>query len=267
LLFPPSLVGCAPRCCRDCWKLCIATFHEDSVMWRYLNPDWYFCPANESDRRRFRRWVFDHPRLCWQRSKPAYQPSPIDLPQSLPDMFLNPALHLHCVCAKLFLSFIGHASFYDEIWWSGNQPYLTMKRGFFYPTLEALWNPRHSQGFSNTIKKTRFALWQTPSYQALFTLAYIMPCMSPPMPPMPPMSGAPPDSSGIWGTTASVVKNIAATEAAFCCAERVTFVGSMIPASTMFTQLLVAASKPTPPSSPFKRSTTIEPSRPAFSAI
>src|SRR5699024_1690183 len=153
LLFPPSLVGCAPRCCRDCWKLCIATFHEDSVMWRYLNPDWYFCPANESDRRRFRRWVFDHPRLCWQRSKPAYQPSPIDLPQSLPDMFLNPALHLHCVCAKLFLSFIGHASFYDEIWWSGNQPYLTMKRGFFYPTLEALWNPRHSQGFSNTINK------------------------------------------------------------------------------------------------------------------
>src|SRR5699024_6729781 len=62
-------------------------------------------------------------------------------------------LHLHCVCAKLFLSFIGHASFYDEIWWSGNQPYLTMKRGFFYPTLEALWNPRHSQGFSNTIKE------------------------------------------------------------------------------------------------------------------
>src|SRR5699024_10077145 len=26
-----------------------------------------------------------------------------------------------------------------------------MKRGFFYPTLEALWNPRHSQGFSKTI--------------------------------------------------------------------------------------------------------------------
>src|SRR5699024_11971524 len=62
-------------------------------------------------------------------------------------------LHLHCVCAKLLLSFIGLASFYGEIWWSGNQPYLTMKRGFFYPTLEALWNPRQSQGFSKTIKK------------------------------------------------------------------------------------------------------------------
>src|SRR5699024_2782562 len=60
---------------------------------------------------------------------------------------------LHCVCAKLLLSFIGLASFYGEIWWSGNQPYLTMKRGFFYPTLEALWNPRHSQGFSKTIIK------------------------------------------------------------------------------------------------------------------
>src|SRR5699024_9138380 len=64
-------------------------------------------------------------------------------------------LHLHCVCAKLLLSFIGLASFYGKIWWSGNQPYLTMKRGFFYPTLEALWNPRQSQGFSKTIKKPK----------------------------------------------------------------------------------------------------------------
>src|SRR5699024_12707970 len=67
-------------------------------------------------------------------------------------------LHLHCVCAKLLLSFIGLASFYGEIWWSGNQPYLTMKRGFFYPTLEALWNPRQSQGFSKTINKNPFCL-------------------------------------------------------------------------------------------------------------
>src|SRR5699024_11222601 len=62
-------------------------------------------------------------------------------------------LHLHCVCANRLLSLIGLASFYGEIWWSGNQPYLTMKRGFFYPTLEDLWNSRHSQGFSKTITK------------------------------------------------------------------------------------------------------------------
>src|SRR5699024_3968591 len=48
--------------------------------------------------------------------------------------------------------------FYGEIWWSGNQPYLTMKRGFFYPTLEALWNPRHSQGFSKTIIKMHLSM-------------------------------------------------------------------------------------------------------------
>src|SRR5699024_3645631 len=61
-------------------------------------------------------------------------------------------LHLQCVCAKLFLSFIGHASFFGEIWWSANHPYLTMTRGLFCPSLEALWNPRPSQGVSMTIK-------------------------------------------------------------------------------------------------------------------
>jgi hypothetical protein len=49
---------------------------------------------------------------------------------------------------------------------------------------------------------------------------------------IPPMSGIPllPPlfSSGLSATTASVVKNIAATEAAFCRAERVTFVGSTL---------------------------------------
>ena len=41
---------------------------------------------------------------------------------------------------------------------------------------------------------------------------------------MPPMSGIPlPAGSGISATTASVVKNSEATEAAFCNAERVTF--------------------------------------------
>jgi hypothetical protein len=45
------------------------------------------------------------------------------------------------------------------------------------------------------------------------------------MPPIPPISGIPPPApagSGISATTASVVKNIAATDAAFCNAERVT---------------------------------------------
>ena len=58
----------------------------------------------------------------------------------------------------------------------------------------------------------------------------------PPIPPMPPMSGIPPAfSSGLSAITASVVKNIAATDAAFCSAERVTLAGSTIPASNMFT--------------------------------
>lgn len=62
------------------------------------------------------------------------------------------------------------------------------------------------------------------------------------MPPMPPMSGiAGFSGSGLSAMTASVVRNIAATEAAFCRAERVTFAGSTIPASNMFTHSSVAA--------------------------
>jgi len=47
--------------------------------------------------------------------------------------------------------------------------------------------------------------------------------------------------SGLSPTTASVVRNIAATEAAFCSAVRVTFAGSTMPLSTMFTHSSVAA--------------------------
>src|SRR5699024_638690 len=101
----------------------------------------------------------------------------------------------------------------------------------------------------------------------LVGLFYIMPGIPPPMPPIPPISGIPPSSDGRSATTASVVKNIAATDAACCNAERVTLVGSTIPASTMFTHSLFAASNPVPTSSPFRRSTMIEPSNPAFSAI
>ena len=53
------------------------------------------------------------------------------------------------------------------------------------------------------------------------------------MPPMPPISGAPPAglSSFFSANTQSVVKSIAATDAAFSKAIRVTFLGSIIPAS------------------------------------
>src|SRR5699024_8422840 len=111
-------------------------------------------------------------------------------------------------------------------------------------------------------QKTGFSLRKTTSYQDLFLVFYAYLILDIP-PPMAPMSGAPPPptfSSGLSATTASVVKNIAATDAAFCSAERVTFVGSTIPASTMFTHSPVAASKPIPCFSPFRRSTTIEPS-------
>ena len=47
---------------------------------------------------------------------------------------------------------------------------------------------------------------------------------------MPP--GIPPPSSGASATTASVVRNKAAIEPAFCRAERVTLAASMMPAST-----------------------------------
>src|SRR6478672_13150075 len=53
------------------------------------------------------------------------------------------------------------------------------------------------------------------------------------MPPMPPMPPSPPPMagafSGLSATTASVVRNSAAIDAAFCSAERVTLAGSMMP--------------------------------------
>jgi hypothetical protein len=50
--------------------------------------------------------------------------------------------------------------------------------------------------------------------------------------------------SGLSAITASVVKNSAAIDAAFCNAERVTFAGSIIPALIMSTYSPVAAFKP-----------------------
>ena len=58
-----------------------------------------------------------------------------------------------------------------------------------------------------TVKRTG-----NPLFTRVSKLNYIMP-------PMPPMSGIPmppPAGSGMSATTASVVKNIAATDAAFC---------------------------------------------------
>jgi hypothetical protein len=55
---------------------------------------------------------------------------------------------------------------------------------------------------------------------------------------MSPPPGAPAGAfsfSGLSATTASVVRNRAAIDAAFCSAERVTFAGSMMPASSMST--------------------------------
>ena len=57
------------------------------------------------------------------------------------------------------------------------------------------------------------------------------------MPPMPPISGAPPPtgfSSRFSARTQSVVNNIAATEAAFSSATRLTLVGSITPALKRF---------------------------------
>src|SRR4051812_14962904 len=65
----------------------------------------------------------------------------------------------------------------------------------------------------------------------------------PPMPPSPPgMAGA--DFSGLSATTASVVRNRPAMDAAFCRAERVTLVGSGMPALSMSSYSPVAALRP-----------------------
>ena len=55
--------------------------------------------------------------------------------------------------------------------------------------------------------------------------------------------------------------------AAFCSAERVTLVGSTIPASIIFTYFSFNASNPIPGSASLTFSTIIEPSNPAFVAI
>ena len=63
------------------------------------------------------------------------------------------------------------------------------------------------------------------------------------MPPMsPPAAGAAGAGAGMSATRDSVVSTIAATEAAFCSAERVTLVGSIMPRSIMSTYSSFSAS-------------------------
>src|SRR5664279_2620747 len=89
--------------------------------------------------------------------------------------------------------------------------------------------------------------------------------MSPP-PGIPPP--APADAfSGLSATTASVVRNSAAMDAAFCSADRVTLAGSMIPALIRSLYSPVAASRPSPAGRPLTFSATTPPSRPALIAI
>ena len=87
--------------------------------------------------------------------------------------------------------------------------------------------------------------------------------MSPP-PGMPPPA---PAGSGLSAMTASVVRNRAAIDAAFCSAERVTLAASMTPSLTRSSYSPVAALRPSAPLRSRTRWTTTPPSRPAFSAI
>ena len=74
-------------------------------------------------------------------------------------------------------------------------------------------------------------------------------------------------SSLIEATTDSVVSNVEATLVAFCNALLVTFAGSRIPASTMFTYSPWSASKPVPTSDSLTLFTITDPSRPALYEI
>src|ERR671911_2987576 len=75
-------------------------------------------------------------------------------------------------------------------------------------------------------------------------------------------------SSGLSAMTASVVRNRAAIDAAFCSAERVTLAASMMPALVRSSYSSVAALRPSDtPSSARTRSVTTPPSCPALMAI
>src|SRR5476651_527676 len=87
-----------------------------------------------------------------------------------------------------------------------------------------------------------------------------------PMPPpgMPPGIPPAPSFSGLSATTASVVRNSAAIEAAFWSADRVTLAASMTPAFTRSSYSLVEALRPCEPLRLRTFSTITPPSRPAY---
>ena len=74
-------------------------------------------------------------------------------------------------------------------------------------------------------------------------------------------------SSLMSATTDSVVSKVEATLVAFCNALLVTFAGSMIPDSTMFTYVSVNASNPIPTSLSATLLMITDPSSPAFAAM
>ena len=84
------------------------------------------------------------------------------------------------------------------------------------------------------------------------------------MSPPPGMAGAAEAFSGFSAMTASVVRKSAAMEAAFCSAERVTMVGSMIPALTRSSTSSVSTLRPWPLVALRTLLTMTEPSRPAL---
>ena len=89
------------------------------------------------------------------------------------------------------------------------------------------------------------------------------------MPPMPPV-GSPTGAaafSGLSATTASVVRNSAAMDAAFCSAERVTLTGSATPAFSRSSYSPVAAFRPCRPGELRTFSATTPGSRPELKAI
>src|SRR6185295_1113783 len=88
------------------------------------------------------------------------------------------------------------------------------------------------------------------------------------MPPMPPVGSAGAAAfSGLSATTASVVRNSAAMDAAFCSAERVTLTGSATPALSRSSYSLVWAFRPWPAGRLRTFSATTPGSRPELKAI
>ena len=104
-----------------------------------------------------------------------------------------------------------------------------------------------------------------PNAQLCRPLGFLLMCYI--IPPMPTPAGIAGVSSLMFATQLSVVRNVDATLVAFCRALLVTFAGSRMPASTMFTYSSFSASKPTPGSLSLTLLMITAPSSPAFAEI